>query len=98
DAEEGRQDGLANLSLEGAPVLVVVLALALEAVPDGLVEEDARGLRREDRGPGVGIERRRLPQSEQLLHHGVDLAREILAAGKLRLAHAVEVAAVVEQH
>ena len=62
------------------PVLVVVLALALEAMSDGLVEEDARGLRFEQGGTGVRIQHRRLPQREQLGHHHVDAPGELFTA------------------
>ena len=41
DRQEVGQHELADLALERAAFLLVVLPLALEAMPDGLVKEDA---------------------------------------------------------
>ena len=62
--EEKRQDRLVHLPLEGMAVLVVVLALALEAVAHGLVKEDAGCFEREQGGAGIRVEHWRLAQRE----------------------------------
>ena len=98
DGQEARQDGLADPSLERAPVLVVVLTLALEPMSDRLVEEHARRLGREQGGPRVRVQDRRAAQREQLRDHLVDLSRELFSARQFGLARAIEVPAVLQQH
>ena len=98
DRDEERQDGLSDLSLEGVPVLVVVLPLALQAMAHGLVEQHPGRLRLEQRGPGVGVKHRRFLQREQLTHHGVDARGQLRPSGQLTLERPIKVAAILQQH
>ena len=54
DRHEARHDRLADLLGEGLPLLLVLLAVPLDAVAEDLVEEDAGGAPLEDRRPDEG--------------------------------------------
>ncbi len=62
DRDEAGHHCLAHLLGEGLPLHVPLLAMALHAVTEDLVEKDGRGLALQDGGPDEGFRQRRPPQ------------------------------------
>jgi hypothetical protein len=91
------QQPLPHLPLEGLPLLIVVLAIALEAMAHCLVEQHTRSGRLEDGRAGVGIERRRGADGKQLVHQPVRCVRQLGVARQPGLGGRIEVTRVVEQ-
>ena len=69
DAEERRQNRLAEQLGEGLALLVAALPLAFEPVAEHLVEEDRRGASAEDGRPVEGFRHRRDAQRFEVLRH-----------------------------
>jgi len=74
------------------------LALALDAVPEDLVEEHRRGAVLEDHRPRVGLDRGRLPQGLELGDGLSDVARQRLVGGQVGEAVAVVALEPVDVH
>src|SRR5262249_54587327 len=94
--EESRDDGLADLAFEGLALIVIGQALALQAMTDDLVKQDAGRLLHEDRGAGIRVEDRRALQGVEVAAQALDRRGEPVLVGELGLAGAVDAARVLE--
>ncbi len=96
--EKRGQDRLADLLGEGLTLLDVLLAVALDAVAEDLVEEDAAGPVAQDGRAGVGLDQRGLAQGQYLIDDLLEGLDDLLVVGQPGLGGGVEDVRLGEFH